>query len=54
LKYFGGEVTYNACPKLITGVRFADGIEVVARSAAPSGPSRLTTLEAFMREGLKR
>jgi putative transposase len=26
---------HNQLPKLITGVKFADGIEVVARSAAP-------------------
>jgi putative transposase len=26
---------HNQLPKLITGVKFVDGIEVVARSAAP-------------------
>ena len=26
---------HNQLPKLITGVKFADGLEVVARSAAP-------------------
>jgi len=37
---------HNQLPKLIQGVKFTDGIEVIGNSAAPPSPSRRLTLQA--------